>query len=357
MITFYPKGKLDIGPPLRFAAGDPRPAARREQAVVRAVETALGRPVETSAEVDYEDWMESSAILAAILAGGHAARIRLDRYLPPIEISGTPSPDMVLGRVPLSARVFLSLPDEVRAMEYATSDVFRRHAGRRIAVCDVPGEGGRAERDLYEAITRWAGQPVVVKQVQPAKAWPLLFADVPADATADWARGWILDEVGYHFARFEGDRDALLVQDRVDMSCETRFFAVDGRIVSGAACIEAHTPIDREEVEGVTATVFERTRNEGYLFRDLSLARDLEAYASAVAQEAAQEGIGNVVIDVALGPGGKPLVVEMNPAINAGLYANDPAAIVEATIAREARLARDLTADDRDPDAEFGDAP
>lgn len=195
MITFYPKGKLDIGPSPRFAAGNASPAARREQAVFRAVEAVLGRPVEASAAVDYEDWVESSAILAAILAGGHAARIRLDRYLAPIEIPGTPSPDMVLGRVPLSARAFLSLPDEVRAMEYATSDVFRRHAGRRICVCDVPGEGGRAERDLYEAITRWSGQPVVIKQVQPAKAWPLLFADVPADATPDWARRWILDQI------------------------------------------------------------------------------------------------------------------------------------------------------------------
>ena len=163
--------------------------------------------------------------------------------------------------------------------------------------------------------------------------------------------------MGYHFSRFEGDRDALLVQDRVDMSCETRFFAVDGRVVSGAACIEAHTPVDREEVEGVTAAVFEHKRNGGDLFHDPVLARDLEAYAATVAAEAAQEGLENLVIDVAIGRDGVPIVVEMNPAINAGLYANDPAAIVEATIAREARLARNLTADDRDPDAEFGDGP
>jgi hypothetical protein len=39
------------------------------------------------------------------------------------------------------------------------------------------------------------------------------------------------------------------------------------------------------------------------------------------------------VIDVALGPDGKPLIVELNSLLNSGLYASQPLRVTEAMIA------------------------
>ncbi|QOT19325.1 hypothetical protein [Paenarthrobacter sp. YJN-5] len=44
------------------------------------------------------------------------------------------------------------------------------------------------------------------------------------------------------------------------------------------------------------------------------------------------------VIDVALGPGEKPLIVELNSLLNAGLYASEPGRVAEAMAARERGL-------------------
>lgn len=265
-------------------------------------------------------------------------------------VSGSPCPDAILGALGTrdhiaaeKAGMAWPRPEDKVAERYAEMAAFQRLAGRETLVCDMPGgdpefaypepsplSGSRPQTSLVEALAAFEGREVAVKQTLPLKAMPIRFLTVEPGKAETAARA-VFAEDPYHVLHYEGDRNVLMVQDRVVMTHETRFFVVDGVPVSGAGCVEAHTPLDRDpaSVVGVTHAVFERGRNDGEVIRDPAAAAILEDFARRAAAELFAENpeMRFFVVDAALNGAGEPILVEVNPFQNSGLYANDPEAI------------------------------
>lgn len=239
-------------------------------------------------------------------------------------------------------------PEDRTAQRYAETLTFQNNAGRRIAICDMPGgdpefplfvdtplAGTPPQTSLTEALTNFEGCRVAVKQTWPLKAMNIRYVDVSTGGAGTAARD-VFAEDPFHVMRFEGDRNALLVQDAILMTHETRYFIVDGVPVSGAGCVEAHTPLDRDPnlVVGVTHSVFEKRRNDGVVIRDAAAAAALDEAARVFARQLYEEvpDMRFVVMDLALGADGQPLIIELNPYQNSGLYANDPVSIFKPVV-------------------------
>lgn len=342
MITFRFNGDLTAAPAPRGAHCDDL----REE-----ISLLTGLSIGVNPRADHEDWTEAALQLREVLRAGIETEITWPsgRERRSALISGEACADAVLGAVPASDEVrddlCWPLPQNRAAVRYAQTDTFRRHAGRRVVVCDMPGDpaprGAAAPRDplsLTEALTRFEGRRAVVKQVLPIKAMPLRFLGVIPEGGAAKAAREVFADDPYHPIRFEGEPGALLVQEEVRMSFETRYFIVDGVPVSGAGCVEAHTPLNRYPalVRGVTHCVFEETRNDGRTVEAPEIGERLEAFVRRMAADLAAEkpNLTHVVMDVALSCRGEPILVEMNPYQNSGLYANDPAAVFNPVINR-----------------------
>lgn len=267
-----------------------------------------------------------------------------------LHVSGEAVPSALMGMVgdqdtaesQDNGHVWPDLNDAV-AIRYPETLTFQRHAGREIRICDMPGGdphhtypvntpllGTQPQTDLIDALKAFGGREVAVKQAWPLKSMPVRFVRVEAGQEKQ-ASHEVFAFDPYHILRYEGDRNALIVQDKITMTHETRYFIVDGEPVSGAGCIEAHTPFDREpeNIVGVTHAVFEVTRNGGEIIADTQAAAKMEAFVRGVAAELRAElpDLRHVVVDVALNAEGDPIIIELNPYQNAGLYANDPDAI------------------------------
>lgn len=332
-----------------FRSPPPRGGAN-EIGIRETIARSTGVEFRIDEDADYEDWIEPASILAAAIETGHEVTIHQGQLPEGVMlIPGTQCADVVVGRLPniWPRTLTINTPEISNPDRYAETNAFWEMCGREIMLCNMPGErdyGRKTDRpmamsghgqDIYDTIAYFAGQKIVIKQVRPSKEMGILVVDVPSDADREWARKWFMDEVGYHMIRYEGDQDCMLVQQHVPMRNETRFFVIDGKVVSGAACIEEFTPADRDpkKVANATSIIFEGERNDGKRFTDVSLALTLHAYANKFAKEVSAEDplMLNYVVDVAMGEDG-PLIIEMNPLQNSGLYANDPALIVRALL-------------------------
>ncbi|MCE6958749.1 ATP-grasp domain-containing protein [Cereibacter sphaeroides] len=358
-VYFRPCGDLALAP---------LPRSRADELFLERLSAATGVKIETSDEVDYEDWMEPASMLdAALRAGVEIAVLPRERLpdaiaAPEVLIPGAPCPDMLIGRQISTDPAFfsqarLSWPPRCNdlANRYTMLEAFRNNAGRELRVAMMPGDPNFAGKprpvfgkepgdlSLGEALLAFAGRDCLVKQVYPAKILPLLTITPEADMDEKAAEQLFIDEVGFHFMRFEGDRDALLVQEIVTMTHETRFFVVNGEVVTGAACIEADTPRQHPEVATVLADRFEILRNSGTIVTSPEAAEKLLGFARKVAAEIAAEtpDIPHFVLDACLGKDGEPLVIEMNPIAESGLYGIDAGrlftAILEAARREPAR--------------------
>lgn len=124
----------------------------------------------------------------------------------------------------------------------------------------------------------------------------------------------------------EGHSNVFLVQERIPLVHEYRFFMAGPSPASGAGCIEDFTPLDGHgeafdiRVEGVrgSGTVENNAAMVGAL-------KSFAGYAGALLHAQAPE-LGHAwVMDVALNPAtGEFVVIELNPPRNAGLYASSP---------------------------------
>lgn len=334
--------------PYRSLTSAPVSRGPADLALVARLEQAIGAPIARDPEVDFEDWMEPACVLDALIAEGVAVQI-LERgcsLLAPVvafDVPGTPvEPIVVLGR--LSAQDDRDLPSlgaawplldqEDKANRYAETRAFARHAQRRFVLADMPGEptGALPFVDAHQAMVGFAGARVVVKQTRPAKASPVTPIDLPAGLTDVAASRLLFDAFEWNLVRFEGLQRALLVQEHVPMAFETRLFVVGGKVVAGAGCVEAHTPLDSAGDAPVSPFV-EAQRNQGPVLAQPHTRDLLAAFGQQVAAELAAEGLTDCTLDVAMGTQG-PLVLECNPCHNAGLYATPVRPLVQAILAR-----------------------
>jgi hypothetical protein len=126
----------------------------------------------------------------------------------------------------------------------------------------------------------------------------------------------------------EGHSRVFLVQEHIPMIDEYRFFMAGNQPASGAGCIEHFTPLDSR------GTAFdgrvEGKRNSGGVRDDLDVVnrlRDFAAAAGALLHEQAPDLGAAWVMDLAINQATDEVVlIELNPARNAGLYASSPSA-------------------------------
>lgn len=353
-IYFRPYRSMSRAPELRLDNGD--------EAIIAFLSQRTGIAIEIDPSVDYEEWMEPACILEQAIRMNLEIVI-LDRlplhealenplaYLP-----GNPCPNILIGRILGSDLDALTDHDIVWPQQddhinhYAQLDAFARHAGRRIQLADMPGDpangrspmalkGALCSMALEEAMVAHGARDVFVKQVWPAKSLPTLRFAISNTTTASQARRMFLDEVGFHFARYEGDKACLLVQDDVEMFCETRFMVINGKVATGAACIEEHTPIDCGAWDRAFDPIWEMKRggtirDERPFMERKKTAFDMWAFAQNVANDITAEcpDFKSYSLDVAIGDDGQFLVIELNPASNCGLYATNTAILLQAIL-------------------------
>ncbi len=239
-VFFRPCGDITMAPAAR---------CQRDLDLFECIATATGLHIQNDPDVDYEDWMEPACLLEQAIHAGlkisilPALSLREAIANPLVTIEGISCRDMLIGRQLRSdprEMGFFNLgwpaPCDQTANHYAELATFHRHAGRRLALADMPGDPeGRGDRTalfgegftsstLGNAMASLSPGEIIVKQVYPGKSLPLCTYTLDADFTPEQGQSLFLNDVGFHFARFEGDPAALLVQEKITMTHETRFF-------------------------------------------------------------------------------------------------------------------------------------
>jgi hypothetical protein len=126
----------------------------------------------------------------------------------------------------------------------------------------------------------------------------------------------------------EGHSRVFLVQEHIPMVDEYRFFMAGNQPASGAGCIEHFTPLDSRgtafdgQVEG--------KRNSGNVRDDVEVVNRLREFAMVAGRGLHDQApaLGAAwVMDLAINQDtGDVVLIELNPARNAGLYASSPSA-------------------------------
>lgn len=127
----------------------------------------------------------------------------------------------------------------------------------------------------------------------------------------------------------EGRSKVFMVQEFIPLVHEYRFFMAGNKPVAGAGCVEHFTPLDHLNESAFDPQVqakrsaSEVRENPGVVGQMLAFAQD----AGAMLFHQAPDLGAAWVLDIAINPlTGSPVVIETNPARNAGLYASAPEA-------------------------------
>lgn len=238
---------------------------------------------------------------------------------------------VVYGRIPIGVPTEWVPAADRLADRYATMEAFAQHAGRTTGVVSH-SEADNALVTAVHALFDHGEQVVRVKVAARAK-YGMYRIGAPDPLTPDTIRGALWSEMGWTLEHLDDVQGAFLVQQEVPMRCEYRLFVVGHNPVTGAGCIDVHTPLDNRALPFDSAV--ERVRGDGQIVHDPEVVRTLAEFGREVAGGIAVEQplLSEYALDVALGPDG-PLVVEVNGLRNSGLYASDPALVVAALLNR-----------------------
>lgn len=133
----------------------------------------------------------------------------------------------------------------------------------------------------------------------------------------------------YGFYRVATGNPTYILQEHKPMKYEYRMFIVDGVIVSGAGCIEAHTPLVNTKRFN---TLVEYERNDGMIVDEPYIVDRLIGYADEIVTHTNYHypEVQTYVVDVYLYEDGSLGMIERNGFSNSGFYGNDLKAIVSA---------------------------
>lgn len=325
----------------------PRSRAATKSLQVREAELlALWRehigPAEESEDGDYEDFYEQAARLDAALKAFGAENIWLTvsqhregdaRNLGTGETRAISDLEH-LPRYGVQASLRHQEVDQAQAhlaANYYTYEAFLSRAGRRIVVCGYAPEKEGA-LDLGDVLAGFAADGIrkaFLKVNLPKYAtFPV---DLPEGFAPDDASVALYRELDYGAMYLEGGAANFQAQELVTMEYEYRVFVVDQCAVTAAGCIEEFTPLDNNGYR--FDSKLRRNRQESTPVEDEpAIAGILTNFARNAIDALALEvpELTDYVIDVALGADGEPLIVELNPLLNAGLYASQPVRVTEA---------------------------
>lgn len=301
---------------------------------VWAYERVLGRTQESDAGDD-ELFLEDVARLASVRRFVDDDRIwvrhagRVFNVGNGAEFVGEESALFRWGPMSRAESALNPIPSEQVADRYHELPMFERHAGRKLAVADATIES------LVEAIREVApaSGKVVVKATRAKYALERLnVTDGIERALFD------SDVLTLALMHLDGDRDAFLVQEHIDMTFERRYFVVDHLTVTSAGAVEEYTPYDRVVPHSDPRTRRRRVVSDPDIIWAPEQTKVLSDFARQVAQEVKsspwRKQLTEYVLDVALGPDGKPVIVEFNGIRNSGLYAADYDSVIRALTAR-----------------------
>lgn len=197
---------------------------------------------------------------------------------------------------------------------YYDSPVFQKHAGRPV-VCTTLGEDDGRFPDLASVLNELPGPKAFIKATQSKLA--TFSTPVPMD-TSD-----LYTQVPMNALDSPG---GLLVQPHVTMRYEYRVFVIGHRVVTAAGNIEHHTPFDNTEQLN---PVMEHTRGDGNPVAVPKVRAKHLMKADEFTREWAETHTAHCmyVLDLAIGPDGESLVVELNSLNNAGLFACNEVAL------------------------------
>lgn len=232
-----------------------------------------------------------------------------------------------------------SLRAERAADRYYELRTFGRFCGRDVAVCGHFSEvdGPTDCREIVDEVHARRGRRIVVKAARAKHG--LWFLDVPENASRQEVHRLLSEELDWALVRFNGLVQCAQVQDVVPMEHEYRFFIVDGRPVTGSGCVDALTPAD-EDTQVFSPYTQRRRGDDEPISSDMSRVAEYLRFAEIVAGSLSVESpnMTSYVLDVAMSDG-KPVIVELNPLLNAGLYASDPRVLLDALIAQHSARA------------------
>lgn len=224
------------------------------------------------------------------------------------------------------------------ADRYINHPIVQEHGGRAMHLGSIHGAPGTCVLEWLAARHRDFG---VKRGVVKAAASKNGIWSVELDSDPRIIAERLLEEMDWTFIRLEGGTNDVFAQDAIQLQWEYRLFIVDGEVISGAGCVEEFTPLDRKVGQAFDTRV---RRVRGHLHQGEpspvenrpAIVNQLIEFGRGVAKQAG----GTVVIDVALdadavdlgNPLGTPVVIELNPLPNAGLFASDPWAVAKALV-------------------------
>lgn len=324
-----------------YPGPDPRPSAPEARALqghLLATYSKHVTPVHWGHGGDWEDFFEQAYRLNAALEGFGARNVWVQvdggsvarnaatwEQRPVADLQHLPIYGAQTGRRGHYLHVTV---DDRLADSYATHQAFLTAAGRPFRVAGYATE----TNDIVQVIQRMSREGVTdfFVKVNPSKTGMFSFTLPPA-ASAEVIRRRFLSEAIESVMHLEGKEDAFFVQGLVDMRYEYRLFVVNQRIVTGAGCIEEHTPLDN--LGDTFDPRVRRNRPQRTVVESHpSIVGRLVTFGEGVVEQLAAEvpDLGTYVLDVALGPSGEPLAIELNGMLNAGLYACQPTLITGA---------------------------
>jgi len=284
-------------------------------AEVREALAASGRePLIEQADptADYEDFWEDACRMAASWRATEGAMVVAQRHDGASPRLGPVSRDEEGGH---ARDQFLAHP------------LVQEHGGRQMRLAGVGTDDNASDVADWMAERHAAGIGTVVLKSATRKGGIWALPTAPDRAANDTA---VAEALNWEYVRLEGLPASLLAQDWVDMTWETRFFAVDGHIVTAAGCVEELTPLDHEPglLQGRMLRGHHGSEGPSEM---TETPHAVQVALGDLARRVAAEHGGTVTIDCALDLAtGRALVVELNPIHNSGLYACDHWALFEA---------------------------
>lgn len=232
--------------------------------------------------------------------------------------------------------------------DYGMFETFKKNAGRVVGFGGFNDMGDDETSSMDEVIAKIVengGKAGLLKR-RRAKL-PLIPINLENWEPGDSPTSIMSDEDVWSLINDEGLTNAYLVQERVTMKYEYRFFVVGGKLITGAGCLVEFSPLDNRGDafdSRMRKTRFGAYDSDAPDAEGVSPIEDrddiLDTYKVFAQQVAAQmteelPQANRYVLDVALGADNQPLIVEFNSESNAGFYACVPQLITDAIVQTE----------------------